>query len=304
MSHKHHSRFVLAGVWRTLAALLIGGLLSVVVPLSWTPAGAQATMAASQPHSAETALLPSTLHLPLVARNQDPTLPLLISPSDGAQLDTLAPLFVFEVGEQPPNTIAAIDYSTDPDPDRPIWGGWYLGVTSGARLEWASWFNLEPSTTYYWRVGFIYDRDYEHPSWTEQYAFITAPAGGELLPPPALVSPADGTVLAADNVVLQWAPVSGAVEYRVAVNDLDSGLIVLYRTPNTSATFTGHGIIEPGDHYEWSVAARNDYGWGPDSEDPWDFTIAPSAHPLSQTAGSGVAIRNPSPDFGDRWFQQ
>lgn len=283
MNNKCFSQFFWKGFFRALASLLIGIFPAIVMllVLSLSPADVQATSVMPQPYSQATPFLTNTVYLPLVMRNYDPTLPRLISPQSGAKLDTLIPLFVFDAGTQPPNTAGVLDFSTNPDPNRTGWQASFR-LASGAHLELLAWDNLQPNTTYYWRVGVIYNFNYSQPPrWTEQYSFTTAPAGGVILPAPTLISPISGTVVAANNVVLQWASVSGAVEYDITVHDMDRDWWYGFSSATTQLTVTSSSLIVPGNHYEWAVTARNNYAWGAESE-WWRFNVAASASSLSR----------------------
>ncbi len=76
--------------------------------------------------------------------------------------------------------------------------------------------NLDPATTYYWKV-WLRCGEIESPH-SEVWSFTTG-SDGTILPAPTLLSPADGSEIWSDDlpVKLQWSEVTGAAEYEVTI---------------------------------------------------------------------------------------
>ena len=210
----------------------------------------------------------------------------LIAPSDGAQLDTLIPIMKFQVGDLPENTAGCFAISTEPYPEG---CNSSFPASGGQSWEWVMWYNLDPDTTYYWRVAAVYNYDYDHKEWGDQWTLTTGPAGSVILPPPTLLAPTDGAAVSADSLTLQWTAVEGAVEYTVRIRDED-----------TDRGFSNSGITSPevgpeslswifnmtdGTHFGWYVNARNDYAWG-DYSDYWHFSLYGQSSLLNAGASS------------------
>ncbi len=286
MNNQRSSLYIRNGLlFHCTLALLCGALV-----LAGMPTIAHAQTKGHEPDTRQPTSLAQRVFLPIVMQNYEPTLPRLIAPEDGAVLDTLIPVFVFEADTLPPDTGGVLDFGTDPDPNRPT--NWWasFGFQSGQRWEMRAWFNLQPSTTYYWRVGLVYDYNYTvPPRWSSQFSFTTGPAGGPTPSAPSLVSPSNGSVVAANNVVLEWAPTAQAVEYQIYVHDLVRDWWYGYSTSSTQVNISGSGIIQPGNDYEWYVEARTDYAWGSQSA-TWRFDVAPSESSMHETSRPGSYV--------------
>lgn len=153
---------------------------------------------------------------------------------------------------------------------------------AGSRIEEPLWYNLASDTVYYWRVGTIYDNDYDHPKWSLERAFTSGAAGGTILPAPVLESPADNSIVSTEIVTLTWKSLPGAVEYSVSLHGTDTG-----RRAGFGATSDTQRVIKISDYaellgygynFEWTVEARNDFAWGEDSA-PWKFSYSPNPAP-------------------------
>lgn len=199
--------------------------------------------------------------LPLVMRNYPPQFcspPTLLEPENGAQLDTLAPLFRWNTGDDPDAVRFELQVAQDEQFGNIIFTliTFYL-----AQEEERLPFNLYPSTTYYWRARLVCNTgDGEQPGpWTEAWSFVSAPPGGEILPAPSLMHPVNETVQS--PVTFTWQAVTGAVEYGLYFRQAGAGGYIHVATASTQETLS----LASGD-YEWWVRARNDYAWGEASE--------------------------------------
>ena len=250
-------------------------------------------------------------YLPFIARQPTPTptpipcltVPILISPADGSNLDTLIPLFTVDAGNDPNATGLVLQLSRGQHVP-PIPGGdIHIDCTQGICQE-RHLVNLIPAMTYYWQTYLICG-DTVGPH-SEEWSFA-AGSEGTILPAPTLRSPADGSTLPGTTVTLKWSSVSGAAEYWVCAcyhddcSDPPHHLPECLNRRGQGTKFTIYSLIENA-CYSWSVGARNDYAWGTWSG-PWWFTTGSSG---AQTLPDPSSHQLPDPQnhiFG-RWGRQ
>jgi hypothetical protein len=204
-----------------------------------------------------------TVYLPLVQRSMSPctVAPTLISPTNGSALDTLVPLLVYMRGTDP------VSYTTITIADNPAFDAPIQYSSSGGGIgphQLRLFYNLEPATTYYWRVQDVCGSVYS--PYSPSFSFITG-SGGIILPAPTLISPADDTVGIEQEATLTWDTVGGAVGYEL-FRCREGGGCWLYFTSSTSQVIR---YLDPNTTYEWYVDAYNDYAYGNQS-DVWQFT--------------------------------
>ncbi len=170
MNNKHLPWFLSNGLLRMSASGLIGVILAIVILLvvSLSTVDVQATSVMPQPYSQATSLLTNTIYLSLVLNNYHVLVPpMLIAPQNGAVLDTLIPLFQWDMSAQPANTSSCLVLSTSLHPT----DCQASGFASSGPHQIILWYNLSPSTQYYWRVAAYYAGDYVHPNWSEEWSF-------------------------------------------------------------------------------------------------------------------------------------
>jgi hypothetical protein len=224
------------------------------------------------------------IYLPIVNKPQ-PVNPFvkLISPENNAQLDTLIPEFAFETVTVPDDLVVCLAYSSIPNPTDCRIGYW---LKSNMNVSTIVSYNLQPNTTYYWRMGTGEDFD-NLTSWTEQRTFVSGPAGGVFLSPPELVSPADHSGVNPDTVTLKWNPVAGAVEYYILIYDKFGNQRFGVTVPG-SETQVGPDRLQwifdmaSGGDFEWSMTVRNDYAWATSSSPVWHFWTTSSKQMVRQ----------------------
>jgi hypothetical protein len=292
MSNKRHSRSALRISLRLPIPALMGAILAMIILLmvSLSAAGVQATSVMPKSYSKEMSLPANTIYLPLVLNIPHP-LPVLVGPQNGAVLDTLIPLFQWDTSAQPANTSSCLAFSTGPHPT----GCNASGFASSGPHQIVAWYNLSSSTTYFWRVGAVYNGDYDNPNWSEEWSFTTGPTGGTILPSPTLISPANGSSVPPNNPypVLNWNAVAGAVEYSVTLHDMDRDYWYGIDTTTTQVTLSWPPLY-PLTHYEWYVEARNNYAWGTSSV-TWQFITTSGSTSLT-SYGSGLDHVRMNPD--------
>jgi len=232
-------------------------LAALAVPLAHYPT----LLAASQ-----RIYLPILIRPPVAPPTDCALAPQLIAPVDGSTLDTLLPLFEYDAGDNPNATELRVEVCYDRD-----FTEWQHSISSWGRAR-GRWehrpsHNFPPATTFYWRA-YLLCGEVQGP-YSAVWSFTTG-SGGEFLPGPQLVSPADGSTLPGLEVTLEWAPVPGAVEYQV--NRVDAELNWVTYTTETRCALSA---LQPDTHYEWYILARNDYAWGEESEHR-TFTTGPA----------------------------
>lgn len=200
-----------------------------------------------------------TVYLPLIS--VPCPMPILYTPEEGAQLDTLAPTFNFEVPITAGVTGAELDISADPS-FMPM----AYAITSfggGGVFTWKIYSNLEPASTYYWRAQTMCGSS-SH-AYSEVRTFVTG-SGGVVLPGPELLSPLDGSTTDSNIVTFEWSPVDGAESYILSYQAEGSFWMSVPLT-DTQSTRT----LQSGKNYTWYVQALNAYAVGVASE-TWNLT--------------------------------
>jgi len=249
---------------------------------------------ASLDHTSQVTFTPvATLHFPLVFNKWDRcgVSPTLISPFGSRY--TIAPLFKWDGGDNPYATQLRLRISEDPEFD-----DWVKGlIDPSPQGEHSFRFldNFEPDTTYYWRAWLMCG-ELKGP-YSEVLSFRTG-ASGTLPATPALRAPEDGATTPGRSVTLDWEPVTQAQTFDYLVRYREAGADQYFWdwTSDTEITRTLSG----GATYEWWVAARNDYGIGPDSEN-WQFTTPAGSSIAAQDTqrrfrsedGEGIVIETP-----------
>jgi hypothetical protein len=187
--------------------------------------------------------------------------PILYSPEDAAQLDTLTPTFHFQVPIDPGVIGVGVDVSANPNFMPMAYAIGSFG--GGGEFTWRIYSNLEPATTYFWRAETKCGNSVS--TYSEVRTFVTG-SGGEILPAPALLSPADMSTTDSTDVTFEWSPVAGADSYMLSYQAEGSWWMSLQVT-ETQSTRT----LQPDKNYIWYVRALNAYGMGLSSE-VWHFT--------------------------------
>ncbi len=258
---------------------------STIAPRDHSDSTANEISVARLNHTAEITFTPVvSVYLPVVLQNylSCTTVPTLLSPTNGASLNTLVPLFRWDSGNDPLATefsyeaskTTAFDYTE---------GFRSQYDAQGVHEDRLSW-NFDPGTIYYWRA-YLMCGEIQGP-YTDVWTFTTG-SGGSLPTAPSLASPADGTTLAGTTVTLRWSPVAGASEYNV-YRKKSGSYAVYWSETSTEATMGG---LSPNSTYEWWTTARNDYGWGAESVHRF-FTTGPSGAVNTSTRATTQACRS------------
>lgn len=227
-----------------IVAVVIVGLTAVL----WQPAfaDAQDASAANQ-----------RVFLPLVERPADScdAAPCLLSPADGAAVDTLLPAFAWDAGTSASSTSLLHICPTSQVPcgscypSCPFASG--PGVHSVVPEE-----NL-PARKVWWAIELQYvDSDGKPQRALSPVRSLDVTGELPLLPAPALIGP--GGIVTETTVTFQWQPVPGVLDYKLCHWGPKGW--PCYTTTRTELTVT-FPSYEQG--YQWWVEARNDYGFSP-----------------------------------------
>lgn len=212
------------------------------------------------------------------------TSPMLIEPIGDVTLETITPLFRWDIDEDMvlDGIWVNIEVATDPDFNNIVERlgfGYETGQDSMGEFRFPT--NLSSATDHYWRGQLgcrLADLD---PSPYSPTASFTTGSTGEVPSNPDLVSPADGSTVWTGPVTVEWLPVDGATEYLVRWGDLDCCYRFVW-TSDTKTTFEA----DTGGTYDWWVSGRNDYAIGPDS-DIWQVNVTvPVSLTLSYSVGA------------------
>jgi len=274
--------------------LAAGLLLFVLSVIARTILTAQAMADSSLPGSWQNG---TTIYLPIATAPTIPEAPTLVAPANGDSLNTLIPTFAWKVAlhAEVAQGGSCLTFDTNPDALDGCWASGWVGA-SGI-LEEIAWFNFEPDTLYYWRVGHVYDYDYDNIYWSETRSFRTGQAGGAIPAAPILYGPLDGSSTPQNNLFLEWNSVLGALKYSVSVHRPDGSGYGWSEIPDTYLDLRSNSysdVFSPGGPYEWSVAARNDYAWGQDSN-VWTFSIS-ETRAVAATAANMPVVTLRMPD--------
>jgi hypothetical protein len=237
--------------------------------------------------AADCAISSCSTFLPLASFNIEPQ---LISPIDGQQITTLAPVLAWS-----PRTLGVyqIQLSADAEfspPTLDINSTKTVKAPAPERIDTLLTANLAPNTTYYWRLGVPTSNGYIYPV---TQSFVTPPAETLSLPPPVtLLTPRNNTRLKARSVTLTWQAVPGAVYYRARVYYPNGDRFFSDEVTGTTVDVTD---LPPKTTFHWRVRVLNASGRGDYSQDYFFHAIAPLAQrrvglppaPLSRSDGRG-----------------
>jgi hypothetical protein len=186
-----------------------------------------------------------------------PVEPLLNEPADNAQIASLAPILTWA-----PTISSTYQVRVSVDPsfattevnDEELWPNPLPALAFHITGS-----NLDPATTYYWRIGVRYRGIYRY---APVRTFRTPPMQPVLPPPPALVAPPNGTTLPTTDVTLSWGSVPGALFYRVQVRSPGPTAFDSEIVPASTLSYRVQRPLVPGTTYTWRVRTLDQYGWG------------------------------------------
>jgi len=214
------------------------------------------------------------------------TVPRLMSPANGAVLNTLCPLLGFDAGNQWNATKFELQIGVDSDFGLVRYGATSQPERGVNNVQVRR--NLDAGARFFWRVRLTCGETVA--PWSEVWSFITG-SGGTFAAAPLQSAPISGTLLTSWPVPLSWSEVPRALDYQALWRKVSAPWITYSTwTDETHAQAWG---LEPATLYEWSVATRNTYGVGPTSA-WWRFTT-PSTPPASQDvlpAGGRFTLRD------------
>jgi hypothetical protein len=230
--------------------------------------------------------------------------PVLLSPGNGTSVSATGIIFKWSAVSSATHYL--LEINTDPG-----WG-------ASTRFRYIDWLSTSVAvtgfpnngTTYYWRVSAGNSNGWGTPSAGRSFlnglSPTTTPAPGTtptptptsgLLQSPVLISPGNGTNIAATGIIFKWSAVSGATHYLLEVNtDPNWGTGARFRYIDwlsTSVAVTG--FPNDGTTYYWRVSAGNSNGWGNASQG-WSLVNGvgtASAAPTLLSPGNGTGVAGP-----------
>ncbi len=230
-------------------------LLIILLPFAWPSLPASATLPATPCTSGG-----CQVYLALIAYH--PQI-MLLAPASGATIGSLAPVLAWR-----PPVEGGYRIQVSEDSAFAPTSSFVISETKGikaplpAQVNTLIASNLKPQQTYYWRVEKI---GKESTLFTASEYFTTSVTDARLLPAGVqLLAPANNASIAAQNVLLAWQAIPGALYYRIRVYDSNNVLFSAASAEVDGAT-TSIGVpnLVPGTTYHWKVKALNAYGWGP-----------------------------------------
>lgn len=149
--------------------------------------------------------------------------------------------------------------------------------------------DLQAARPYYWRVSAVFDRGVAS-NWSPTRSYVLAP-----LPRAQLVSPANGSSVTVEDVVLDWAPVPGATSYDVEVSLVpDFTQLVRVQSRVVGTRWSPPTTLDNNQYY-WRVRARDVFGnlQGGGEVDTWSFRRAWPDQPRLQYPPNGAVVGAP-----------
>jgi hypothetical protein len=242
-------------------------LLGLALAGAGAPRAAQLAAAMPRLVGPAQASCPSSCEIFLPSISVPAIAPALISPIGPGQIDSIAPTLTWTPAIT--GTRYTIQLASTPDFTA---GTFAISTTDSFRQppltaqSYVPRSNLDGSTTYYWRVG-VFLPDGIHYSPTAQ--FTTAADDPAQLPPnPQLLNPPNNARLTTLTPTLTWAPVPGAVIYRVRLYDPNGDDLQTSTLINAPATSYTVRPLLPKVVYYWRVRVYNGYGWNNYSPTP------------------------------------
>ena len=207
-------------------------------------------------------------YLPLIQAPRCPccSAPVLFAPADGATVNTLIPEFRWDSQYNAQVLSGIWELARDAGFSQPAGQASMADWAQGPSQMWLESGNLEPATTYWWRIC-VYCTNGRGPC-SQTWTFTTA-ATGTIPAAPALLAPENGSVLRSAAATLRWSTVAGAVQYRVNWQRKGAPTRSAQWVSEAEVTLTGLLIDSI---YQWWVVPRSAYALGPASE-TWEFNL-------------------------------
>jgi beta propeller repeat protein len=187
--------------------------------------------------------------------------PVPLSPANNSEVDTLVPIFRFDLGAYDPNV--ALGWSLHTSPDRTGCDDDCTQEEGSSVVECVPGDNLVPETVYTWWVEVEYvDCAASNCTVSSGVWSFTTPSEVVIPPAPVLVQPPDGATVEEEYVDFEWQMVESAVRYQWAERQ-EVGEV------RSNCSYFGPGIwlsIGPGRKgetrtYHWGVRARTYYAY-------------------------------------------
>ena len=201
----------------------------------------------------------------------------LISPADSATTDPLTTTLAWAAAENATGYQAQVSTAWD-------FSTLVVNATSSSTSVALS--NLNPLTTYYWRVRGTNGTG--SGNWSTTRSFNTSQIATSV---PVLVSPANQSSNLSSQVTFNWLASPYASSYELELSSLSDSTVI---SETTTATSLAIDSLQPNAGYAWRVRAGNATGLS-DWSATWTFTTAPlppSAPTLLVPADLAIDVDN------------
>lgn len=190
-----------------------------------------------------------------------------LSPDSGATVDTLIPENRWENSSRAREN--RYELSSDPTFSRQTSSVVFFGLDPNQAeiLVEQPNDNLEPNTTYYWRVASICAEIDTRGAFGPARSFTVGAVTGPFPAPPALIAPGNAATVGSIRVNFSFAASEGADTYRISFyRSLEDAQNDRVRRSLTTSDTQATVVFNPDETWFWRTNARNDKGWGSFSE--------------------------------------
>jgi hypothetical protein len=220
--------------------------------------------------------------------------PALLTPADDASVDTLIPNHSWE--RMPETYEYRIEVASTSTFNSPITVHILTDPSRSGPVTFYDNDNLNPNSTYYWRVASVCEETNTRGVFSEVRSFVTG-SGGTLLDPPALLSPSNQATVGSIRTSFGWAAVSNALRYQIRFYKSASAAASddWFRSITGMTGTTSIATFDPETTIYWRMNTGTSYGWGSLSEIR-SFTTPPvqASTQISPTSGGTL-----TPDPGN-----
>lgn len=219
----------------------------------------------------------------IVAKGAAPTVPVLVSPLNGALVIGYLP--TLEWNDSSPVMALANPWSYEINVTDGVFATYDQTFNTASGLSNSSYTFTTPlaaNTTFYWKVRAYNDQN-QYSAWSLTRSFRTS------LATPMLNLPADSTTLTTKRPTFTWGAVSGATSYTLCVM---KGTVIVLMITTTATTYTPVADLLGSQLYTWKVKA-NGLNAGVYSA-PFTFTTSlnPPTVPVQTAPINGALLPN------------
>jgi hypothetical protein len=178
-----------------------------------------------------------------------PYMPVLMTPVRNALVTDYTPLFDWRDARLPAGTTFQ-KYELQLDTNSAFTSAVSVDIVGAVtNSQYTPTSDLNPNTTYYWRVR-VYNTNGEYSNWSTSRAFRTA------ILPPTLLTPLNLAILTTLRPILDWEDVVGASGYTLQVSRNDTFTQLVLNKMVTSSTYTPTVNLPANVTLYWRVRAN------------------------------------------------